>query len=123
MSLIKDYLEKTKYYKKQYGENTMVLMQVGAFYEVYALQNNNNNTYYGSNILEFIRICDLNIANKNVSINEDKVCMAGFSHYMLDKYIRRLQNEGYTIVVYNQDMQEKNTTRSLAGIYLSLIHI
>ena len=117
MSLIKDYLEKTKYYKKQYGENTMVLMQVGAFYEVYALQNNNNNTYYGSNILEFIRICDLNIANKNVSINEDKVRMAGFSHYMLDKYIRRLQNEGYTIVVYNQDMQEKNTTRSLAGIY------
>ena len=41
MILIQDYLEKTKYYKNKYGKNTIVLMQVGAFYEVYALKNQN----------------------------------------------------------------------------------
>ena len=39
MALIRDYFEKTKDYKKLYGEKTVVFMQVGAFYEVYALLN------------------------------------------------------------------------------------
>ena len=117
MSLIKEYIEKTKHYKEQYGENTVVFMQVGAFFEVYGLQNKENNTIIGSNILDFSRICDLNIADKKTCIGADGVIMAGFSHYMLDKYLRRMQAEGYTIVVYTQDEQAKNTTRSLAGIY------
>ena len=33
MSLIKDYFEKTKKHTDEYGELTMVLMQVGAFFE------------------------------------------------------------------------------------------
>jgi DNA mismatch repair protein MutS len=43
--------------------------------------------------------------------------MAGFSHYMIDKYLKKLQEAGYTVVVFTQDEQNKNTTRSLAGIY------
>ena len=39
--LIKDYLKKTQEYKKEYGENTLILMQVGAFFEVYGLQDKN----------------------------------------------------------------------------------
>jgi DNA mismatch repair protein MutS len=117
MALVKDYFEKTIKYKSEYGENSLVLMQVGAFFEVYGLQNKTTGETSGSNILDFSRICDLNIADKKICVGTDNVIMAGFSHYMLDKYLKKLQEAGYTTAVYIQDEQMKNTTRSLAGIY------
>jgi hypothetical protein len=38
MALVKDYFEKTKQYIQEYGEKTVVLMQVGAFFEIYGLK-------------------------------------------------------------------------------------
>jgi DNA mismatch repair protein MutS len=35
MSLIQDYFLKTEKYSKEYGEKTIVFIQVGSFYEVY----------------------------------------------------------------------------------------
>jgi len=43
MSLIKEYLELTKKYLDEYGELTIILMQNGAFFEVYGLKDKNNN--------------------------------------------------------------------------------
>jgi DNA mismatch repair protein MutS len=36
---------------------------------------------------------------------------------MIEKYLRKIQDAGYTAVVYTQDVNVKNTKRSLAGIY------
>ena len=36
---------------------------------------------------------------------------------MIDKYLRKMQDANYTVPVYTQDEQAKNTTRSLSGIY------
>uniref|UniRef100_A0A6C0LF07 DNA mismatch repair proteins mutS family domain-containing protein n=1 Tax=viral metagenome TaxID=1070528 RepID=A0A6C0LF07_9ZZZZ len=117
MALVKDYLEKTKSYQKQYGEKTLVLMQVGAFFEVYGLQNKETQQITGSSIVEFSRICDMAIADKKICVGEKGVLMAGFGTYMIDKYIKKLQEAGFTAVVFTQDEQNKNTTRSLSGIY------
>jgi DNA mismatch repair protein MutS len=117
MALLKEYLELTKKYLREYGEKTVVLMQVGAFFEVYGLQDKTSGNVFGSKITEFSIICDLNIADKKICVGADSVIMAGFSHYMIDKYIKKCQDGGYTIVVYTQDEQNKNTTRSLSGIY------
>lgn len=117
MALLKEYLELTKKYLREYGEKTVVLMQVGAFFEVYGLQDKTTGNVFGSKITEFSMICDLNIADKKICVGADSVIMAGFSHYMIDKYIKKCQDHGYTIVVYTQDEQNKNTTRSLSGIY------
>jgi len=117
MALVKDYFEKTKYYKQEYGEKTLVLMQVGSFFEVYGTQDPNTGKISGSNICEFSRICDLNIAEKNICVGNQKIVMAGFSLSGIDKYLKKLQDESYTVAVYTQDEQAKNTTRSLAGIY------
>ena len=54
MSIVKDYLELTKKYKREYGEKTLVLMEVGSFFEVYALINPDG-SYMGSNIEEFTK--------------------------------------------------------------------
>jgi len=117
MALIKDYFEKTKHYNEEYGENSLVLMQVGAFFEVYGMQNQTTKNITGSKIVEFSSICDLNIAEKKVCVGKEDIIMAGFSTYMIEKYLKKLQQAGFTTIVFSQDEQAKNTTRSLEGIY------
>lgn len=113
MALIRDYFEKTKHYKNLYGEKTVVFMQVGAFYEVYALLNEDG-TYSGSEIANVSKICDLAIANKTGSdISGKPVKMAGFQTYLIDKFSKKLLDAGFTIPVINQDQQAANSTRSL----------
>ena len=115
MALIKEYFELTKKYQDDYGDNTILLMQVGSFFEVYGLKNANIIT--GSRITDFSQICELNIADKNSSIGKDSVIMAGFKDIMIEKYLRKIQDSGFTVVVYTQDESAKNTTRSLQGIF------
>ena len=116
MSLIKDYFEKTKKHIDEFGALTIVLMQVGAFFEVYGLKDKNDNII-ASNIMDFSKICDLNVVDKRVCCGSEPVVMAGFKDHLLDKYVKKLQDTGYTIAVYEQDEQCANTTRSLTGIY------
>ena len=120
MALVKEYFDLLNNYQSDYGLNTILLMQVGSFYEVYGILNIN------SQINEFARICELNIVEKNCSIDLSlnnntkslqKVIMAGFKDIMIEKYIKKIQEAGFTTVVYNQDEQIKGTTRSLAGIF------
>lgn len=116
MTIVKDYLDLTSKWKNEYGERTLLLMQVGSFFEAYGLLDENNNIK-GSNIVDFAEINDMAISRKNICVGKSKVVMAGFGLPQLDKYIKKLQDNGYTIVVYVQDAQSKNTTRSLNGIY------
>lgn len=116
MALIKEFFELTKKYEEEYGINTVFLIQVGSFFECYGLKDNNDNIY-GSNIMEFSRICDLNIAEKRVCVGQEQVVMAGFNYQFLDKYVKKMQNAGFTTAVYAQDEQCANTTRSLLGVF------
>jgi len=91
-------------------------MQVGAFYECYGVvgpenSNGNSNSNGKSMIDDFCRTCDLACANKSPGI-----VMAGFRDYSLEKYLNRLQDAGYTTVVYSQHAQNKEE-RSLSGVY------
>ena len=117
MALIKEYFELTKNYQDEYGENTILLMQVGSFFEVYAKNNKKTNTISGSKIGDFSQICELNVVEKNVCVGSEDILMAGFKDIMIEKYLRKLQDAGFTVVVYTQDESAKNTTRSCAGIF------
>lgn len=118
MALIKEYFDLTKKYQTEYGEKTILLMQVGSFFEVYGLKNKKKLFIHGSKISDFSSICDLNVVDKNASFAiEDQVLMAGFKDTHLERYIKKIQEAGYTCVVYVQDEASKNTTRSLAGIF------
>ena len=117
MALVKEYFELTKKYQDEYGENTILLMQVGSFMECYGLIDRSTNIIHSSKIQDFSRICELNIAEKNICIGKENVLMAGFTVSIVEKYIKKIQDAGYTCVVYTQDENVKNTTRSLAGIF------
>ena len=66
MALIKEYFDITKQYNDDYGENTILLMMVGSFFEVYGILNKSSGVISGSKIVDFGRICELNIVEKNV---------------------------------------------------------
>ena len=117
MALINEYFELTKKYQNDYGEQTILLMQVGSFFEVYGIYNKKTNTITGSRITDFSQICELNVVDKNTCVGKDNVMMAGFKDFQIEKYIKKIQDSGFTCVVYVQDEAAKNTSRSLAGIF------
>tara|TARA_B100001175_G_scaffold153241_1_gene129861 strand:+ start:2621 stop:5629 length:3009 start_codon:yes stop_codon:yes gene_type:complete len=116
MSLIENYFEETKKYKKSHGEKTIILIQVGSFFECYAIVETDG-SLKGSSIEEFSRICDMSIARKNTCVGNKKVVMAGFGLTQLEKYVKRLLENGYTVPVITQNVQAKGAQRDIACIY------
>ena len=114
--ITKYYFDLTKEYSGKYGEKTIVLLQVGAFFEVYALKDEAGNISE-SQIEDFCNICQLNIADKKLSYGSKQVLMAGFRDYVLDKNLQKITDGGYTAIVYVQEKDEKNIKRVLHGIY------
>ena len=124
MALIKEYFTLTDKYTAEYGPNTVLLLQVGAFFEVYGQvmpataaaaggdSGGAGAVCSGSRIDDFCMICELAKANKIPGI-----VMAGFRDYGLDKYLKKLQDAGYTAVVYVQDGVKNPPVRVLQGIY------
>ena len=119
MTVIQDYLKYTQNAINDYGEKSCVLMQVGSFFEIYGLQDKKGNII-GSKIVDIANNCDLIIANKNCKHKIGKeiygIKMAGFGLGQIDKYVKNLQQLGYTCLIYVQDIQASNTTRSLSEI-------
>jgi len=64
-SIYTDYFTYTKQYIDMYGPKTVVLMQVGAFFEVYGVKDASTLDVLYSEIVEFAEICQLNISEKS----------------------------------------------------------
>ena len=115
-TLTDEYFRISREYSNKYGQKTILLMQVGSFFECYSKADAGGNIADG-NMREFCTVCDL-----NTSITNGR-CMAGFPFtcnfrdYSLERYVKKMQDRGYTIVVYVQDGQGANTTRNLYCIY------
>ena len=116
MSLIATYLKLTKEYSDKYGEKTVILMMVGSFYEIYGEKHTNSDSdgsFYitGSKIEDISKLCDLSVAQKT-----GQYVMAGFTYTKIDKYLKKLQDAGYTAVVITQDPNNPSN-RNVEGIY------
>ena len=118
MSLIKDYFQKTEELQKNYGEKSVILMQVGSFYEIYGLKKKDD--IFGSQVKQVAEICEIDIANKKNFVGKHGVVMAGFGikDYILEKYLKKLQDSYYTVAVYDE-VKECGTIkdRTLTNIY------
>ena len=82
------YFDETDKYTKIYGKKTVILMQVGSFYEVYGIYNKTDGTYSGSIIKEIADKFGLHIAEKKsnyAEYSDEKIVMAGFPDYRIDE--------------------------------------
>ena len=125
MSIIyEEYFRLTKEYQVTYGTPTILLMQVGAFFEIYGLKNPDTGEILNSEIEPCSLICNLNMCEKKLSYNGHQIIMSGFRDHQLEKYLQKITENNYTAVVYVQEKNEKNTKRIFhsvhsAGTYIS----
>ena len=112
MSMLNEYFSLYHKYTKEYGDKTILLYHVGAFYEVYTKVNKETKEVTDENVLLYKQCANLNLAYKT-----DDTLLLGFRDYMLDTYLNKILNAEFTAVVYKQDKNEPNTTRSLLAVY------
>ena len=122
------YFDLFQKYQSEYGKNTIVLLQVGAFFEIYGLRIQTGEHLF-SNIDEISQITQLAIADKGIdftrsspNINFGKPCsgkivMAGFRDHRLDFYVQRFTEAAQTVVVYVQKKDGRAVSRELYQIY------
>jgi DNA mismatch repair protein MutS len=120
MSIVKEYLTLTEQWKRERGENIIIFYQNGSFFEMWGLQDSTGNII-GSHITEIANHCDLKIAvtNKSVPISshkDHKVVMAGFKVELINKYLKKMYELGYTAIIYEQEAEGKGFIRKLTQI-------
>ena len=115
MALLKEYFKLRDKYRDQLGENTLLLMEVGSFYEIYTKVDKHSKEITEPQIIHLRKYAELAPGKKT-----EEVLMLGFSSkipFLLEKYLEKIINNGYSAVIYDQDSPTAKTTRSLKGIY------
>ena len=114
-NIIEEYFRLHGIYSKKYGvANTILLLQVGSFYEAYQTNNQGFNLQTISNILNII------VSKKNKSITEisnKNPYMLGFPSVALSKFLKILIENGFTVVIGDQVTPPPNPKRAITGVY------
>lgn len=116
-SLIAIYLQLQELFEAKYGTDTVVLMEVGSFFEIYGVDNAIRQIGKTKEIAEILNI-QLTRKNKNIPENNVKnPLMAGFPTATFDRYVQKLVRENkYTIAIIRQKGTPPNVTRYLDNI-------
>ena len=110
--LIDDYINYIEEYKKVY-DKSLVLMQVGSFYEIYGIEN------AGADVDSVCELLDIQSTRKNKSnttVDRTNPKMAGIPLFVLTKYLDILLDNGYTIVIVEQTTLPPNPKRQVTRI-------
>ncbi|MBT6334510.1 MAG: DNA mismatch repair protein, partial [Candidatus Magasanikbacteria bacterium] len=116
-SLLEAYLELHTHFETVYGPNTLLLMEVGSFFEIYGVDNDKETIGKPREIADILNI-QLTRKDKRVKENNAKnPLMAGFPTATFDRYITRLiQEKKYTIVIIRQKGTPPNIIRYVDNI-------
>lgn len=110
------YFENYYELKKKYGENIVFLCQVGSFFELYSYFEEDI-----TNLSTISKVCDLMKNDTSSKKNNGKqISFSGFQKLYLDKYIRKLINNNYIVIVMEQTgIIGKNDLeiREITGVY------
>jgi len=115
MAMLKQYFKLRDEYREKYGEKTLLLMEVGSFFEVYTKVDPITREINEPQIIDLIKCTDFNPGKKT-----EDIFMFGFTSRnssILEKYLEKMIRVGFTVVIFEQDARTSNTTRSLKGIF------
>ena len=111
------YFELQKHFENKYGEDALVIMEIGTFFEVYEV---NNDALKMGKAKEVAELLNIQLTRKNKSILENSIpnpLMAGFPAVSLERYLSRLiGTKKYTIVIIKQKGEVPNIKRYVANI-------
>ncbi|VBB17955.1 DNA mismatch repair ATPase MutS [Yasminevirus sp. GU-2018] len=114
-SLTVEYLEYHENYTKKFGKDrTLVLMQVGSFYEAYATSTR------GPDLKALEELTEASIAHKGKEknkIDEKNPWMWGFPMVAASKFIGILIENGYRLIMIDQITPKPNIKREVVAIH------
>ena len=117
-NIVNDYLTYYEKYKKMFGKKVIILMQVGSFHEAYCTEKRGPDLHLIGNDINLTVTRKNNKKNKkNVDISNP--FMMGVPSVALEKYLQRLIDKNYTIVVIDQVTPPPKPKRKITGIYSS----
>ena len=115
--LLEEYFGLLERHGKELKTEVLLLMQVGSFNEAFEIDEPKRGC--AKKISDVLRM-HLTKKNGNKTSNENNPWMVGFPTYVLSKHLSKLNDEGYTVAIYEQN-SENNKERILKGIYNSII--
>ena len=115
--LSETYFELQAYFEKKYGNDTLVLIEIGTFFEVYEVNNDELKIGKAKEIAELLNI---QLTRKNKSILENSIhnpLLSGVPAVSLERYLSRLIScKKYTIVIVKQKGETPNIQRYVSNI-------
>lgn len=115
--LYDEYIAYCQKYEKIYGEKTVVVMEVGSFFECYAVETDTQKE--GAPMSEVCSLLHIQSTRKNKSIQEvsrTNPLMCGFPSASLSKFMTILIQNQYTVVVIEQVTPPPNPERKVTQI-------
>jgi len=111
------YFDLQLYFEKKYGCDTIVFMEIGTFFEVYEVNNDELQIGKAKEIAELLNI-QLTKKNKNILENSDKnPLLAGVPAVSFERYLNRLISEQkYTVIVVRQKGTPPKISRYISQI-------
>ncbi len=115
--LTQTYFDLQRHFEEKYGRDTVVFMEIGTFYEVYEVNNDEEQIGKAKEIAELLNI-QLTKKNKNIIENSDKnPLLAGVPAVSFERYLSRLISEQkYTVIVVKQKGSPPKISRYIAQI-------
>jgi DNA mismatch repair protein MutS len=115
--LTQSYFELQSYFEDKYGRDSVVFMEIGTFFEVYEVNNDDVQIGKAKEMAELLNI-QLTKKNKNIIENSDKnPLLAGVPSVSFERYLNRLiQEQKYTIIVVKQKSTPPKISRYISQI-------
>jgi len=115
--LTQTYFDLQRHFEEKYGRDTVVFMEIGTFYEVYEVNNDEEQIGKAKEIAELLNI-QLTKKNKSIIENSDKnPLLAGVPAVSFERYLNRLISEQkYTVIVVKQKGSPPKISRYVAQI-------
>jgi len=115
--LTQTYFDLQEFFENKYGTDTVVFMEIGTFFEVYEVNNDDMQIGKAKEIAELLNI-QLTKKNKNIIENSEKnPLLAGVPAVSFERYLSRLISEQkYTIIVVKQKGNPPKISRYISQI-------
>ena len=111
------YFDLQSFFENKYGNDTVVFMEIGTFFEVYEVNNDDIQIGKAKEIAELLNI-QLTKKNKNIIENSyNNPLLAGVPAVSFERYLKRvLQEQKYTVIVVKQKGTPPKINRYISQI-------